>query len=33
MDDFWQRTSSLSVKQAMLAEDAEPVRGYLEVTL
>jgi hypothetical protein len=33
MDDFWQRTSSLSVKQAMLAEDADPVRGYLEVTL
>jgi hypothetical protein len=33
MDDFWQRTRDLSVKQAMLAEDAEAARGYLEVTL
>lgn len=33
MDDFWQRTTDLSVKQAMLAKDAEPARGYLEVTL
>ena len=33
MDDFWQRTSDLSVKQAMLAEDADAARGYLEVAL
>ncbi|MBP3083718.1 DUF6932 family protein [Mycolicibacterium fortuitum] len=33
MDDFWQRTRHMSVKGAMLVEDAEPARGYLEVTL
>lgn len=33
MDDFWQRTSDASLKSAMLEEDAEPARGYLEVAL
>ena len=33
MDDFWQRTRSLSVRQAMLEEDADAARGYLEVEL
>jgi len=33
MDDFWQRTRSSSVRQAMLEEDADAARGYLEVEL